>query len=475
MDFPPIVHSQLCETVIFPDETEKAIEYATIPTPIDEKFNPPYRNVYLLLSNDCSLVSLRLLVQKIHHFLAPVEHMDLLVYFQLHHSYFFSVHMHHVLPRKENPDSTVSAITPEQLQKAVECTKALLVKVLKGTATYWEITAEEQLDLNQLNVEVEFSLLLDCQSLPKYWCGATGLLKGMKSILKLVQFAEPILILKKVFEQYGLEGCLNDLDFKEIYEIALALQDSEERSKITIDEAKHKWKVVYEALCLKEDASPKSLELFSKVADSADFYHLLKEKELIGALGYSQFYYKIEVITRHQELDEFEEMVLNHLYVAFKFIFPFLDPSQSLHSLMSAVAGLDLPETLSQLETVRKNMHYIQYWFSYSEDTTENVSAILNGILESGEYSIETITPAIPGRSNLQLVIKYKLSFVSTSYKATLDQPTHESSEQVKTEVVKFQNRTMTSEQINDFVNKIKLLKGEDHKVQKFLHLNEVR
>ena len=95
-----------------------------------------------------------------------------------------------------------------------------------------------------------------------------------------------------------------------------------------------------------------------------------------------------------------------------------MDPShESLHSLMSAVAALDLPEELSQLETVRKNMHMIQFWFSHSEDTSENVSSELNGILESGSYHIETTESdaTVTRRSRLQLVLKHKLSFVSTS------------------------------------------------------------
>ena len=467
-EFPQELQSELRANIIFPDEKKKSATIECANVPIDKSFNPP-TNTCLLLSRKCSLNSLCRVVEQSTVFLDPIKpNMDLLVYFKFHHSYLFSTHMQHAIP-----DGAKNEITPEQVQVAVDNTKALLVKVLKGTATYGEIIAENQFKLELFNVEEEFSNLLNCQSLREY--GAAGL-TGIKSLLKLIQFAKPILILKQVCEQYGLECCLNDPDFKEISELAQILQDGKERANISTDDAKCKWEMVHKALCLKEDASPKCLELFSKVADSADFYHFLKEKELVGTLGYAQFHHKIEVITRHQELDEYQQMVLNHLFAAFTFIAPIMDPSHdSLHSLMSAVTALNLPEELSQLETVRKNMHLIQFWFSSSEDTPENVSSELKGILESGSYHIET-TNTTSTRSRLQLVIEYKLSFVSTPHETSLEQPTGKTQDQARRqEVMKFHKRTLTTEQIDDFVHRLELLKGRDQNVEDFLCLNEVR
>ena len=466
-EFPQELQSELSANVIFPDEKERAvtIECAELPSPVDENFKPP-TNTWLSLARKCSLNSLCQLVRQITTFLAPVEpSMDLLVYFTLHHSYLFSTHMHRALS-----EIATNERTPEQVHIAVDHVKALLVKVLKGTATYGEIIVEN-FRLEVFKVEEEFSTLLECQNLRQYGTYTTGF-TGIKSLLKLIQFARPILILKQVFEQYGLDRCSNDSHFEEIYKLALTLQDSEERANISIYDAIQKWKIVYKALCLKENASPKSLELFSKVADSADFYQFLKEKDLVGTLGSVAFHHKVEIITRHQERDDYQEMVLNHLIAAFEFIAPIMDPShKSLHSLMSAVATLELPEGLPQLETVRKNMHFIQFWFSHSEDTPENVSSELNGILESGSYRIES-EATVTRESRLQLVLEYELSFVSIS---PTDQSTPETQERAKQEVVKFQNRTLTTENIEDFAHRLELLKGEDEKVQFFLHLNEVR
>ena len=412
--FPKEIQSKLYANIIFPDEKERTatIECAELPSPVDDNFKPP-TNTWLLLARKCSLNSLCQLIEQTTAFLAPVEpSMDLLVYFKLHHSYLFSTRMHRAL--STNCDSATDESTPEQVHIAVDQVNTLLVKLLNGTATYGEIFVEN-FKLEIFNVEEEFSTLLECPRLREY--GAAGL-NGIKSLHQLIQFAKPILTLKNVFEQYGLDCCLKDPHFKEIIKLALTLQDSEERANSSIDDAKQKWEIVHKALCLKEDASPKRLELFSKIADSADFYHFLKEKEFVGTLGSAAFHHKVGIITRHQELDDYQQLVLNHLIAAFEFIAPIMDPShESLHSLMSAVAALDLPEELSQLETVRKNMHMIQFWFSHSEDTSENVSSELNGILESGSYHIETTESdaTVTRRSRLQLVLKHKLSFVSTS------------------------------------------------------------
>ena len=471
-EFPQELQSELSANIIFSDEKERAAttECAELPSPVDENFKPP-TNTWLLLLRKFSLKSLCQLVERITAFLAPVEqHLDLLVYFKLHHSYLFSTHMHHAL--SAILESARGEITLKQVCMAVEHVKALLEKLLEGTVTYGEIITENWFKLEMFDVEEEFSTLLECQHF--HACGAPGF-TGIKSLLKLIQFATPILTLKQVFEQYGLDCCSNDSHFEEIYKLALTLQDSEERATctISIDDAKQKWEIVYKALCLKKDASPKCLEVFSKVADSPDFYQFLKEKDLVGSLGSAEFHHKVEIITRHQELDDYQQMVLNHFIAAFKFIAPIMDPNhKSLHSLMSAVAALDLPEELPQLETVRKNMHLIQFWFSYSEDTPEDVSSELKGILESGSYHIETteLDATVTRRSRLQLVLKYKLPFISTSPSPTvsLDQSTPETQEQARQEV------TLTTEKIEDFVHRLELLKGEDQNIHFFWHLNEV-
>ncbi len=470
-EFPQEILSELSTNIIFPDEKgATTIVCAELPPPNDKHFNPS-TDACISLSRQLSLKSLCQLVEQITAFLAPVEpNMDLLVHFKLHQSYLFSTHMHHALSAVRG--SAVEESTPEQVHIAVESVETLLVKVLDGTATYGEIIVEN-FKLEVFNVEEEFSTLMECQSLRQY--GSTGL-TGIKSLLKLIQFARSILMLKQFFKQYDLDCCLNDPNFKEICKLAVMLQDSQEKANISIEDAKQKWEDVHKALCLKEDASPKRLELFSKVADSADFYNFLKEKNMVGPLGYAEFHHKVEVITRHLELDEHQQMVLNHLIAAFTFIAPIMDPShKSFHSLMSAVAALEIPEGLPQLETVRKNMHLIQFWFSHSEDTPENVSNELNGILESGSYHYETTDATVTRHSRLQLVLKYKLSFVHVSPTVSQDQSTPEVQEQARQEVAKFQDRTLTMEKIEDFVHRLELLKGDDQNVKSFLQWNEVR
>ena len=464
-EFPQEIQRDLRANIILPDEKRvAAIECAELPSPVDENFNPP-TNDWLSLSTHLRLNSLYRLVEQITVFLAPVEpSMDLLVYFKLCPSFLFSTHMDHAIQR----NSATEKSTPEQVHMAVDHVKKLLVKVLNGTATYGDIIFENF--ILGPEIEEEFSTLLKCKS----FCvngAAAAELTDIKSFLEVIQFAELFLTIKHVFELYddGLYCLYNP----HISELTPTLQNI---ADISIEGAKQKWKIVHEAFCLEEDASPKHLaiELFFKVADSADFYHFLREKNLahLDTLDSARFHHEVEIITQHQELDEYQQMVLNHLIAAFEFIAPIMD-SCTHCSLISAVKALKLPEGLPQLETVRKNMRLIQFWFSRSEDTPENVSNELNGILESGSYHIETAESdaALTRRSRLQVVLKYKLPFVSPSEVPTisLDQSIPETQEQARQEVV------MTTEKIEDFVHRIKLLKDEDQNVQRFLHLNKVR
>ena len=482
------LQSELTEYIRFPDEVENAPIYITellvnMPSPcICEKFNPNDEKIHLWLSNKLGFASLHMLIKNLEDFLAPVApSMELLVYFKLHRSKLFSTYMHHEL-RSITKTASESTVTITGLKAATDHTMGLLMKILEGTATYGEIVAGDFLDLEQLKVEDEFRVLEWCPYI--HPCSTEGLL-GIKCLLKLIQFAKPIQKVYDVCSQYHLENCLSDPKLKELTALVQVLEDKERRCKITAVDAKLKWEMVHETLRLKADASPKCLELFDKVADSADFYHFLEEKKFTGAKGYGQFIQELQLITRQLHQEEYKEIVLNHLFAAFTFIAPFMDPShESLHSLMSDIADLKLPEDIPQLETVKRNIQDIRIWFSHSEDTLKNA---LDIILKNGEYQILATLVAHERSTyaSLKLVLKYEPSTSATGKRVSyakqmstmsLTLTTYEV-DQAKQTDEEIQTEEMTIEQINDFVHKLGFLdniKEEDQKVQDFLQLNEV-
>ena len=473
------INSVLESRVVFPDEYKKKSTGLKLlintPSPCTGgNFRPHKQHIHLRLTKTMSLLVLHALVQDLTTFLNPLErYVNRLVYFTLNPSKFFSAYIRHQLNEKTGDAKSASI---HILKEALQETDSLLIKVLHGTAMYSEITAAGSLVLESLDIDGEFSNLLQCSRFS--FCDTLGL-TGMKNLLKLIQFASHIRTINKVCQQYQLENCKNDPQLEILNKVAEKLSEKAERDKLTPEEAQPMWQVVCSALCLKEDANPKSLELFPKVADSTDFYQFLEEKQFTGTKGSARFHQQFELITAQLQHEEYRDVVLNHLLAAFRFIAPFLDRSHSLKSLMLAVAALELPEGLPQLETVKCNMHQIRYWFSQAEDTLENVSRELDDILHSGRYHI--ISSLVSGKNCLHLVLEYECSRaipVRRPRRGTLDDLGVDAGiaiQQARTQPQAV-NEKLSSAQVDDFVRQLGFLDAnkDEQRVQDFLHLNEV-
>ena len=367
VEYSPDIHRTLSQYVQFPDEKTSHIEFPCYnPSPsTDGLFHPPSDDIQLKLSKDISLGILCSIVHELSNFLKPIEEfMDLLVYFRLYRGQLFIAYMHHELKEgihavqdKESKADVSMSILHEALWK----TKMLLQKVLQGTAMYGEITVHGSICLEELDVEKEFEILRACPQLGTF--GVKGC-ESIKSLLKLVQFSGHLQRIKMVCQQYQLNVCLQDPEFLNLLALATTLEKEEERSKLTPSEANKTWEGILQRLGLRDI---KCLDLFSKVHDSVDFFKFLEEKQFVGINGEALFRQQFQLITAQLQHEEYEEIVLNHLYVAFTFIAPFMDRTQSFKSLMQAVAQLDMSTGLVQLENVKKNMHLIKLWFSRAE------------------------------------------------------------------------------------------------------------
>ena len=120
------------------------------------------------------------------------------------------------------------------------------------------------------------------------------------------------------------------------------------------------------------------LDIFSKIADSAEFYQFICEKGFTGENGQARFHQQYQLITAQLQHEEYDEAVLNLLYAAYKLILPFTIKDQSFHSLLGSVkqmltsaspvgAAKVTPDCLMQIETVNRNINLIQLWFSRGE------------------------------------------------------------------------------------------------------------
>ena len=419
-----------------------------------------------------SLGELILLVQDLDTFLAMIkDHMDFLVYFHLHPSEIVNVYLKHSLDKVMPSDVIIDEhITTEHvlfsishLERALKNTQLLLENIIEGTATYRDIIAEGCLKLEELDVETEFNQILKCPMI-----GSDGIseLPGMKSLFRLFQFGAHIFTIERVCQQYDLEFCLNDPQLTEMIELAKKLESEEQKDKLTPADAEPLWKNVHETLCLKEDASPTTLEIFHKVAESAEFFQFIKEKQFVGPNGEKRFRQQFELITAQLQHEEYREIVLNHLFAAYKFITPFLTMSHTFSSLMSAIAVLKLPKGLPQLETVKSNIHLIRIWFSHAEDIYENISCELDNIWKSGSFHITTSSTS--KNRSLKMWLEYENCLPSPTVLVN-----HESDPKGQEESV---TEKMTSGKIESFVHRLGFLddKIDEKRVQSFLHLKEV-
>ena len=383
---PDDLFTLLHESVLFPGEQNPVMELVEQnPSPsILRKFSPPDKTVKLQLSKKVSIKVLSSLATTINDFVDPVaQYIEILVYFNLHPSKVFCSYLQnemdvqlctqeHTLEGEEHPRLPV---TVSILRNALQHTVELMEKIVQGTATYGEIVAGKLLDIHSdgspkkfddiiFDVEEEFCIIAEC---PQIRNRSTGGIYMIKCLLKLLQLPHYVEMIECVCGQYHLDKCQQDVDFKMVSDWAVELRKEDKRASLTPADAESKWKVVQKTFCLQEGRSLKCLDLFTKIADSVDFYHFLEEKHFTGQKGELLFRQQYDLVTAQLQHEEYNETVLNHLYAAFKFISPFTGSEQTFSCLMKAVTSLDTAEGLVQLDTVKNNMHLIRLWFSRAE------------------------------------------------------------------------------------------------------------
>ena len=401
VELPTTLSAVLSQSFLLPGEQKPDMELVEhIPSSSTTgKFVPPDPDVKLKLSKSVTLNVLTTLIHDILEFVHPIAaYINILVYFKLHPSRVFSTYLHkkveaQVLPVHNgepgqdfrNEVQERLPVTISILRNALQCTVELIGKIMKGAANYDEIVAggllNAQSDGNanifaepRFDVEEEFLNLVKCPQFGVY--GAQQGLYIVKCLLKLHQLPHYVEMIQCVCRQYHLEQCQEDPNFKQVSQWAEVLQKEGERENLTSAKAKTMWETVQKIFCLKDGSSLKCLDLFSKIADSVDFYHFLEEKQFTGMKGKELFIQQFELVTAQLQHEEYKESVLNHLFAAFKFISPFTDPGQSFSSLMTAVTSLDTTVGLTQLDTVKNNMHLIRLWFSRAEVSLQGLLMI---------------------------------------------------------------------------------------------------
>ena len=356
-------------------------------------FNPGQR-ICLMTTNSFTLLDLHTTLEEIQAFLDPIaDQIEMFIFFHLHKSKMFEKHLLKQLeeivttssvkntegflisPLSQNTQQylalnekdTVKGISISALHIALNRVKDLLVNVIKGTATYSDIVAGGEFDIESLNAMDEFTILSKSCELLKVNVDSRKGLDGVKCMIQLFQFTTHLSQINNACEQYRLEKCLKDEKMKRINLIMKEIESIETRNRLTPVEAKKKLETIQEALCLEQCNNFKCLDLFQAVSDSAAFYQFLKDKKFVGSKGQTRFHEQYQLITAQLQHEEYDENVLNQLRPAYQFIAPFLETHISLNELMNKVTKLDVTNGLKQLKTVNENITLIGLWFSRAE------------------------------------------------------------------------------------------------------------
>ena len=207
--------------IIFPDSVhklrnEKEFLKNTIPPAINRLFQPG-KNISLQLTKDFSLKDLSELVDGLKAFHEPlISVLDMLTFFKLNPCIMFdtylrskikqaveaekvqeksTVHSAGILsPFQFSPPSIQDMVqdpTPKShggvsitiLKSSLESTKDLLIRIMRGEASYVEIIADGKLDLEKLDIEEEFTTLTNFATISSIALPSFEGLSGVRSLL----------------------------------------------------------------------------------------------------------------------------------------------------------------------------------------------------------------------------------------------------------------------------------------------------
>ena len=331
------------------------------------------------VSDKITLCQLKQLVSELNSCLEPIyEHLPMMVFFEINESKLFEFYMSHSLKAQTEdrykPKPALSAIPMlsmdrdilgiQRLKEALVSTQKIIRFLLNGKAKYEEITCGDESDFNSQKFEFdhEFAILLRYADENKV---DHINLESFQSMLELFSLLPYLQSMRKVFEtpplSQDLHGCYES--FKGILNDMACIEKEDERNQLTQEAAVCKLTRIKEVLGIPSfDGKLKSLELFQDVSNSIDFWNFLKSNKLDNEEKFYQIY---DLVKTHLQQEEYNELVLNRLQAAYKIMAGFMNPEQTLQSLIQHV--LQLAHASDQLRTVNEHLDLIGIWFAHAE------------------------------------------------------------------------------------------------------------
>ena len=304
----------------------------------------------LKLSKYLSLKSAEVFKDNLCRGLAVVEkEMSFFAYFHTQQSSLFSQFMEKHLCAESNQTHSI-----EEFGDALRLTQATFKEILEGTAHFSDIT--EIANITLAHISNEFDLL---KHFFKY---DSNSLKHFEDMITLKSLLPTIMHTETVCQTFHLDACLEDQNFQRLQNLAKEL-DEDKISTLELQEASQflqkaiRWFGVDNSQ--KDWKFPQVLEVLSK---SNVLYDFLADNNFLGERGQILFQQQFSLVNQQLQGEEYQQEILSHLSVAYKFII-----SLNVESFQAFIKKCDLSQNVAELNNVNHKVDSLRLWFSRIE------------------------------------------------------------------------------------------------------------
>ena len=391
--------------------------------------------------------------------LEPLEkYEEFFTYFFLQKNDLFMASLCYFCQREKKEDDPLSI---ESFGAAVAHTYEWLDNLIQEKSTFADIKPIfELLDPRVLNLDLIKSQF---RKFP-HFASLTRDLKFM-NLFELLLYRAHLPAIEQACESYGLEGCKQSPQFRKIIKFSEKPQDDYFVNQLTISDASN---YLYELRNYLSGASPRRLRIFDIMISAKEFYNFLMdpENEYYKTERRKLFFDEIKIITGDLQNEDYNDKILSHLQIAYKFIVPFCFKDSSFSELMKQITSEEFKNGeesgFEELETVNRNINQIRLWFIRSrgeavhDDSQQLTDILLNGTFEI-KISAATLNPAMcsplsmidPRGISSTILLTYGQCIWKRRQTSTAESPSVLNAQQT------LLNKVLNQDMIDEFVGKL--------------------
>jgi hypothetical protein len=342
-----------------------------------------------VLNSHVPLKSLQSLLKQLDECLLPLH--DSLRFFWIHFhvskSMFFSSYM----KLKNNQESLNIEEFCGILQNAYIHIESILkgsVSLLEIKALFIDTTTDNELEFQKAEAFFNSRMQRKPNALEYY-----------KNVMTLLKLRPSIKSSIKVCKMFQLEGCLQSNSFKNLEMLyASKLSDESYWLELQLREASVLLMNIFSLFGTDDELVEnwQYLDIIEALADSGDFYQFLVDMNFVGDGGQAHFQQQFRLVTQQLQGEEYQQEVLSHLSIAYKFVVSFTEFTGNFKDFFKLANSCDTTGILSVLKNINRNIDSLQLWFSrIEEDTVEKISSDLSCICSTGTFLITALSSHI--------------------------------------------------------------------------------